>query len=112
MRGRLTVVASSATRRRGGDKIMFYYVYVLLSLKNKRLYTGSTSDLKKRLDEHNKGLGGEYTKKNKPFVLIYYEAFLSKKDAVKQEKFYKSGYGREILKDKIKDSLNKYCGVV
>lgn len=84
-----------------------YYSYVLYSLKSNRLYTGFTDDLKRRLQEHNKGEGGAYTKKNKPFVLIHYEAFLSKKDAQRQEKFYKSGYGREVLDDKISSSLDE-----
>ena len=82
-----------------------FYTYVLLSLKNGTLYIGSTSDLKQRVEVHNHGLGGEYTKKNRPYKLIFYEAFLSKKDATKQETFYKSGYGREVLKEKIEDSL-------
>lgn len=87
-----------------------YYVYVLFSLKSKRLYTGYTSDLKKRLTEHNLGIGGSYTKKNQPFKLVFYEAFLSKEDAKKQELFYKSGYGREVLRGKIEKSLKKVTG--
>ena len=50
--------------------------------------------------EHNKKRGGEYSKKNAPFILIFYEAYLSKKDAENAERFYKSGYGREVLKGK------------
>ncbi|MDP1710535.1 MAG: GIY-YIG nuclease family protein [candidate division WWE3 bacterium] len=34
---------------------MFYYVYVLESLKTKELYIGYSTDLKKRLAEHNRG---------------------------------------------------------
>ena len=73
-----------------------YYVYVLSGLKNKRLYTGYTDDLKQRLKEHNSGNGGIYSKKNKPFKLIFYEAFLSKTDARKQELFYKSDTGEKF----------------
>jgi len=82
-----------------------YYTYVLASLKSKRLYVGYTKDLKQRLNEHNTGIGGKYSEKNKPFKLIFYEAFLAKKDAHKQEKFYKTGYGRQVLKEKIEYSL-------
>lgn len=84
-----------------------YYVYVLLSLKNKRFYVGCTEDLKKRVGEHNKGIGSTFTKHNRPYKLIFYEAFLDKKDATKQELFYKSGYGREVLKEKIKNSVDE-----
>lgn len=47
-------------------------------------------------------MGGVYTKNNRPFSLIYYKAFISKKDSTKQEKFYKTGYGKEVLKGKMK----------
>ena len=87
-----------------------HYVYVLLSLKTQRLYTGNTEDLKQRLTEHNSGIGGKYSTRNKPYKLIYYEAFLSKTDAIKQEHFYKSGHGREILKEKLTNSLKEIKG--
>jgi putative endonuclease len=82
-----------------------WYTYVLFSLKSKRLYIGYTGDLRRRITEHNNLRGGNYTSKNAPFKLIHYEAFLEKVDAQKQEIFYKSGYGREVLKGKIKNSL-------
>ena len=82
-----------------------HYVYALYSIKTKVIYIGSTSDLKQRIKEHNTGIGGYFSKRNKPFTLLYYEAFISKKDALKQEKFYKTGYGREVLKEKVEDSL-------
>jgi len=84
-----------------------YYVYVLRSLKNDRKYVGLTKDLKQRFAEHNSGIGGAYSKKNRPFKLIYYEAYLEKKDAAHAEKFYKTGYGREILKGKLENYLKK-----
>jgi putative endonuclease len=84
-----------------------YYVYALYSIKTKTIYIGSTENLKQRISDHNSGLGGYFSKRSKPFKLLFYEAYVSKKDALKQEKFYKTGYGREILKDKTKDSLKK-----
>ena len=80
-----------------------FYTYVLVSLKNKRLYTGCTSDLKRRFKEHNEKRGGIYTSDNSPFELIFYEAYLNRKDAFKAEKFFKTGYGREVLKDKLEN---------
>lgn len=82
-----------------------FYAYILQSQKNGRLYVGSTGDLKRRFAEHNKGSGSMYTKKNMPFTLIFYEAYMHKKDAQDSERFYKSGYGREVLKDKLKNYL-------
>lgn len=80
-----------------------FYTYVLKSLKNGRLYTGFTNDLKRRLKEHNDKRGGEYTSKNAPFELIFYEAYLHKKDSMKAEGFFKTGYGREVLKNKLEN---------
>lgn len=82
-----------------------YYLYVLKSEKNQRKYIGSTDDLKRRLKEHNLGQGGKYTKDNRPFVLIYYEAYIDKKDAQEAERFYKTGYGKEVLNGKLKNFL-------
>ena len=82
-----------------------FYTYILLSQKNKRKYIGSTENLKRRLAEHNQGIGGKYTRDNKPFKLIYYEAYLNKTDAREAERFYKTGYGREILNGKLENFL-------
>lgn len=101
------VVASPATRRRGGDmrSEQMNYTYALWSLKSGRLYIGSTDDLRRRLLEHNSGRGGVFTRKNGPFKLVYYEAFLTGKDAQNQEAYYKTGSGREVLRSKIRFSL-------
>ena len=86
--------------------IIMYYTYFLLSTKSQKLYIGYTNDLKRRVKEHNDGIGGKFTKANRPLKLIFYEAHCNKKDAKAMETFYKSGYGREVLKDKLKNYLN------
>jgi putative endonuclease len=53
--------------------IYMYYVHVLRSERDKKLYIGFTKNLPKRLAEHNHGLV-ESTEKRRPFKLIYYEA--------------------------------------
>jgi putative endonuclease len=73
-----------------------YYVYILQN-KKKELYKGSTQDLKQRLIDHNNGRVTS-TKNKRPWQLIYYEAFLSKKLARKEELFLKTGKGRERIK--------------
>lgn len=75
---------------------MFYYVYILQSLENESLYIGYTSDLRRRLQEHNLG----QNKATKPFIpyrLIHYEAFLQKRNAVKREEYLKGGYGGRTI---------------
>ena len=76
---------------------MIYFVYVLKSSKNNRYYTGSTKDLRKRLKEHNSGKSA-YTRLTRPFELIYYEKYPTRKEAVKREREFKTGKGREELK--------------
>lgn len=58
-----------------------YYVYVLISEKDKRFYVGYTNDLKKRVKEHSSGRV-DSTKNRLPLQLIYYEACLDNYDAV------------------------------
>lgn len=86
-------------------KDRFYYVYVLQSIKNKRWYTGSTNNLRKRFTEHQKKLS-IYTKGRGPFRLLYYEASLSEEDARAREKYLKSGMGKRYLKNRLKRSLS------
>ncbi len=61
-----------------------FYVYVLKSKKDNNNYIGSTSDLRKRFEEHNKGKV-ESTRHRRPLELIYYEAYKSEKDARHRE---------------------------
>jgi len=79
---------------------MFYYLYVLKSLKDNNLYIGKTSDLRRRTKEHQSGKVLS-TKGRLPLKLIYYEAYLNKNKCTKQELFYKSGIGRDTLKHKV-----------
>lgn len=71
-----------------------YYVYILFSEKDEGLYIGFTSDLKKRFGNHKRG-EVKSTQYCRPLVLIHYEFFVSKKDALAREKYLKSGYGHE-----------------
>jgi len=73
-----------------------YYIYFLISIKKNKVYVGFTEkDPKERLKEHNHG-SNIFTSQNKPFKLIYYEEYICKSDALKREKFYKTGFGRKI----------------
>lgn len=82
-----------------------HYVYILRSEKDEDLYIGSTSDLRRRLSEHNKGLA-QSTKSRKPFTLRYYEAYHKEADARSREHALKKD-GRALgqLKRRIHESL-------
>ncbi|KKS84304.1 MAG: GIY-YIG nuclease superfamily protein [Candidatus Gottesmanbacteria bacterium GW2011_GWA1_43_11] len=83
-------------------EIMFFYVYVLQSMKNDTIYIGFTTDLKKRLQEHNLGLTSS-TKRFLPWELIYYEACRNKQDAIRREKYLKTNQGGRLLKRRLKE---------
>ena len=87
---------------------MMFYTYVLLSENDKNFYIGFTKDLKKRFDEHQKGLVAS-TSHRRPLSLIYYEACLNEDDAIKRKKYFKGGFGRRFLRNRIGTYLRGIC---
>ena len=78
-----------------------YYVYILQSEVDRSLYIGYSENLKRRLRDHNQGKNIS-TKGRDPLKLVYYEAFLNKKDALNREKYLKSGYGHRSIQKLLK----------
>ncbi len=82
-----------------------FYTYILHSKKDKKWYTGSTSNLQKRFKDHN--LDKVHSTKGRgPFELIYYEACINEQDARQREKYLKSGMGKRYLKNRLKRFLS------
>lgn len=79
----------------------YYYVYVLQSLKDRQLYTGYTSNLRKRLAQHEAG-EVQSTRNRRPLQLIYFEGCLNQQDATHREKYLKTTYGKRYLKSRLK----------
>jgi len=75
---------------------MFFYTYVLESLRDGKRYIGYTENLKRRIEEHKKGLSFS-TKFRLPLMLIYYEACINQKDAKRREHYLKTTQGRRFL---------------
>jgi len=73
-----------------------HYVYVLKSSKSGILYYGYTSDLKRRIEEHNNGKT-KFTKGHMPWKLSWYCGFESKKMAKNFELYIKSGSGKAFV---------------
>lgn len=82
-----------------------HYTYVLLSDQDQRFYTGSTSDLGKRVGEHRAGRVRS-TAYRQPVKLVYYEACLSRDDALRRERFLKSGKGKRYLRNRLAGPLS------
>lgn len=84
---------------------MTHYVYVLRSIKDGRLYVGYTTNLKRRLAEHNAGTVPS-TRHRIPFKLIYYEACRHQADALRRERYLKTTYGKRYIKGRVKSDLD------
>lgn len=82
-----------------------FYVYVLRSKKDRKLYFGYTNNLERRIKEHNLGMV-ESTKYRRPLKCVYYEAYTSRSDAVKREHNLKlRARALRQLINRIKESL-------
>lgn len=74
-----------------------YYVYAIASLERNYIYVGLTDNVDRRFGEHNEGKN-KTTKPYRPFVLIFTIEAATRIEARKLEKYYKSGSGKEKLK--------------
>jgi putative endonuclease len=83
-----------------------YYVYVLLSEKDNKFYTGFSEDVYNRLDQHNSG-GVTSTKYRRPFKLVYFEASMNLQDALHREKYLKTTYGKRYIRNRLKNLLKE-----
>ena len=84
---------------------LMHYLYVIMSYRDRRFYIGVTSDLAKRINEHNTGKFKAWTN-NRKWKLVYYEAYLNRRYPEKRERIIKrSGSVRTHLIKRIKESL-------
>ncbi|MBU0672384.1 MAG: GIY-YIG nuclease family protein [Candidatus Margulisbacteria bacterium] len=79
---------------------MQYYVYILKSLKDGKLYIGQTSNLKNRLERHNGGRVPS-TKNRRPFELLFVEEFQDRSSATKREPYFKRVKSPQFIKEKM-----------
>ena len=83
-----------------------YYVYVLRSKKDGKLYTGFTENPEKRLKKHNTGEVLS-TKGRGPFEIVYFEGCKNKTDALHREIYLKTSWGKRYVKNRIKNYMKK-----
>lgn len=81
-----------------------FYTYILKNEENNNFYTGYTSDLKRRFEEHCEGKT-KSTKNRGKLTLVYYESCLDRKDAVHREKYLKTAWGKRYIKSRLKNYL-------
>ena len=80
----------------------FYFTYVLYSLHDGKHYIGYTHNLLLRMEQHEKGEVTS-TRHRRPLKLIYFEACLTKEDALRREKYFKTHYGRMYIKNRLQN---------
>lgn len=81
-----------------------HYVYIV-RCADKSLYTGYTTDIERRIGEHNRGQGAKYTRGRRPVELVYKEQYASRSEAQKREYQIKQ-LTREQKLDLIKEGKN------
>ena len=81
------MIPSLACKERASSKSEAY-VYLLQSKTTQKFYVGWTTDIKRRITEHNSGKS-QYTKSRGPWELIGYEMFLNSEEAKKRERAFK-----------------------
>ncbi len=84
-----------------------YYVYGLISLKDGKFYFGFTRNIIRRIRQHNIGENIS-TKSRIPFKLVFYEFHLSKKDALRRERYFKTKSGKRTIKMMLRESLKNF----
>ena len=78
-----------------------FYMYVLKGNSNPSYYIGYTTDLRKRLLDHNHG-GTTSTRRGRPWELIYYEAYLQRESAeIRETKLKQRGKTWQELKKRL-----------
>jgi putative endonuclease len=87
--------------------LIMFYIYVLQSESDDGLYIGFSTDLRRRLKEHQEGKSFA-TSYRKPWRLIYYEVYLEEEDALGRERYLKSGGGRRFLQSQLRNYLKKH----
>ena len=85
---------------------MMFFTYVLISETDNKFYVGLADNLEKRIEEHQRGAVAS-TANRRPLKLIYYEACLNKKDALKREQYFKTGFGRRFLKNRLESHIEE-----
>jgi putative endonuclease len=88
---------------------MNYFVYILYSPSFIRTYVGQTDNPENRLQYHNSGRVRS-TKAYIPWVMIYSEKFISRAEAMKREKWFKSSAGRKLIKKILQEYLESNPG--
>lgn len=85
---------------------MTFFVYILESLQDKKLYIGQTNNLENRINRHNAGQVSS-TKNRRPLKIIHSEKFSTRKESMDREKYLKSLKNSKYILKNIINSLSQ-----
>ena len=88
------------------ERALEYCTYVLISQTDRKLYIGYTTNLDRRLQEHNSGKVIS-TANRRPLKLIFCEYYFSDKDAKRREMYFKTTAGKKALKIMLRETLSE-----
>ena len=91
-----------------------FFVYILTTKKNTTLYTGVTSDLKKRIFQHKEKLAEGFTRRYNVDKLVYYEIYDDPENAIAREKQLKAGSRQrkiDLIREMNKDWEDLYLAL-
>ena len=82
---------------------MPFVVYILIN-SNYQTYVGQTNNIMLRLERHNAGLVHS-TVSGRPWYILFTEEYQTRSEAMKREKWLKSGIGREYIRAKVRSTI-------
>jgi putative endonuclease len=83
-----------------------YYVYAIKSVHRNYIYVGISSNIARRLDQHNKGQN-KSTKPYRPFFLFFHELLDSREKAREREIYFKHSSGKRFLRKLLNEYLKE-----
>jgi len=86
---------------------MWFYVYILRLHNRNQYYVGCTSDLERRINEHLSNKVHSTKSLDRKPELIFYEAYRSKIDAMRRERYLKSTKGKQVIRQMLFDTLKE-----
>jgi putative endonuclease len=86
---------------------MVFFIYILYSEKCDKYYVGHTHDIDIRIQEHNTGKGGKFSKNCIPWKLMYSETYPSRKEAIQRERSIKNKKSRKYLELLINEGASR-----
>lgn len=88
-----------------------FFVYIVRCERDNSFYTGYTSNLERRISQHNKGIGSKYTQSHGPVELLYYETFRTRRTAMQREQEIKRFSRKKkfnLIKNKVEEEVKPY----